>query len=208
MKDEQPGATLRRFARRRPASEPCELCNAALAPQHQHLLQLAARQLLCCCEACAILFSGPGETKYRRVPRRIELLTDVRMTDAQWDDLGIPISIAFFVQDSAEVRLVARYPSPAGATESLPRLDAWEALVEENPVLSVIEPDVEALLVNRLGSAREYYRAPIDECFKLVGLIRANWRGLSGGTEVWSEVTRFFGDLRGRSIQRPEAASA
>ena len=44
-----------------------------------------------------------------------------------------------------------------------------------------MEDDVEALLVNRIGHARgfsnpEYYLAPIDECFKLVGLIRSRWQ--------------------------------
>jgi Ni,Fe-hydrogenase III large subunit len=61
--------------------------------------------------------------------------------------------------------------------------------------------DIEALLVNRVGYAHdlsraEYYIAPIDECYRLVGLIRANWKGLSGGSEVWSEIGRFFSGLR------------
>jgi hypothetical protein len=33
----------------------------------------------------------------------------------------------------------------------------------------------------------------------LVGLIRGNWKGLSGGTEVWIEIGRFFADLKSRS---------
>ncbi len=45
-------------------------------------------------------------------------------------------------------------------------------------MLAELEPDVEALLVNRMNGERAYYRTPIDECFKLVGLIRAHWRGL------------------------------
>ena len=65
-------------------------------------------------------------------------------------------------------------------------------------------PDVEALLVDRVNrtgktDAAEYYIAPIDECFKLVGLIRATWKGLSGGAEVWDEIGHFFADLRERS---------
>ncbi len=85
------------------------------------------------------------------------------------------------------------YPSPAGATESLLSFDTWEEIERENPVLLEMEADVEALLVNRIGHARgfsspEYYLVPIDECFKLVGLIRSRWQGLSGGTEVWREI--------------------
>jgi hypothetical protein len=78
-------------------------------------------------------------------------------------------------------------------------LEAWQELEQANPVLCELAPDVEALLVNRAGNARDYYRAPIDVCFKLVGLIRAHWHGLSGGTEVWREIARFFADLRERS---------
>ena len=98
--------------------------------------------------------------------------------------------------------MLALYPSPAGAVESLLTLEAWQALVDENPVLSELEPDVEALLVNRMKGERAYYRVPIDECFKLVGLIRIHWRGLSGGTEVWDEVGRFFTSLQERSRPR------
>ena len=43
----------------------------------------------------------------------------------------------------------AYYPSPMGPTESLLELDAWAALEAANPVLATLEPDVEALLVNR-----------------------------------------------------------
>ena len=57
---------------------------------------------------------------------------------------------------------------------------------------ATLEPDVEALLVNRIGEARECYRVGIDECYKLVGLIRTHWRGLSGGQAVWDEIGRFF----------------
>lgn len=99
------------------------------------------------------------------------------------------------------------YPSPAGATESLLTLDAWNSLVADNPLLNAMQPDVEALLVNRLGAMRgfpdaEYYQAPIDECYKLVGLLRTHWRGLSGGSEVWNQIHAYFADLKSRSSER------
>ena len=112
--------------------------------------------------------------------------------------------MAFFYYSSPQQKVVALYPSPAGPTESLLPLDSWQDIVYENSVLSGMEPDVEALLVSRVDrshgrSNAEYYLAPIDECFKLVGLIRAHWRGLSGGAEVWEEIARFFENLRRRS---------
>jgi hypothetical protein len=49
---------------------------------------------------------------------------------------------------------------------------------------------------NRVGTKREYYLAPIDVCFELVGLIRVHWRGLAGGESVWGEIDRFFSRLQ------------
>jgi len=198
--------TLRRFSRETPAASPCELCSAGLTVRHQHLVELATRQLRCCCDACAILFDRQGDLKYRRVPRRIEALSDFRLTDFQWDSLLIPINMAFFYRSSVADRIVAMYPGPAGAAESLLDLEAWEELAEENPILRELEPDVEALLVNRVDAVHEYYRVPIDRCYTLVGVIRAHWRGLSGGAAAWREIRAFFARLgdearpaRGRS---------
>jgi hypothetical protein len=198
-----PWTNLRQFVRTRqqPAGQHCELCGLALAEEHSHLLEPATGQLLCSCEPCGILFSGQESSRYRRVPRDIEWLLDFRLSDAQWDDLHLPINLSFFVRSTPE-SLRAFYPSPAGATESLLALEAWQVLEAENPVLQELKPDVEALLVNRVNEAREYFRVPIDECFKLVGLIRANWRGLSGGSEVWQEVGRFFSSLKQRSPRK------
>jgi hypothetical protein len=192
-------ASLRRFVRPRAARERCELCDAGLAADHAHLVEVATRRLACACDACAILFSGQSGTKYRRVPRRGRFLADFRLTDEMWEGLSLPINLAFFMQSTPAGRVVALYPSPAGATESLVTLEMWETLMAENPVLREFEPDVEALLVNRVGATREYYRAGVDECYKLAGLIRIHWRGLSGGTAVWDEIARFFAGLKERS---------
>ncbi len=189
-------ASLRRYVRPRTARERCELCSAELADDHDHLVDLAGHRLCCACEPCAILFSNPTVAKYRRVPRRIQLLSDFCLTDVDWEALQLPINLAFFLLSSATRRVVALYPSPAGATEALVEPSAWQMLVDQNPVLQQFEPDVEALLVNRLGSEPAYFRVGIDVCYKLVGLIRTHWRGLSGGTAVWSEIAQFFTDLK------------
>jgi hypothetical protein len=200
--------TLRRFVRPRAvAVERCELCSAELPPDHQHLIEPPTRQLLCACQACAILFSGQA-TKYRRVPRRVRCLPDFQLTDAQWESLLIPIGMAFFFHSSPAGKMLALYPSPAGAIESLLDLNSWAEVVAANPVLQEMEADVEALLVNRVQGAHDYYIVPIDECYKLVGLIRARWRGLSGGTEVWEEIARFFDGLKSAAVQTSETARA
>ena len=194
-----PVAYLRGFARPRPARERCELCSAELADDHEHLLESGARRLACACTACAILFSHRGGSKYRRVPRRVENPAGLRLTELQWEGFGLPIALAFFLNSSSAGRVVAVYPSPAGATESALPLDAWEEFVADNPVLGNLEPDVEALLVNRVGPARDYFRVGIDQCYQLAGIIRTRWRGFSGGTDVWTEIGRFFDNLRRRA---------
>lgn len=196
---------LRQFARKPRAAERCELCSVEIASEHPHLIDPVARKLACSCDACALLFSGRAGAKFKRVPRQIRLLAGFRMTDAQWESLMIPINMAFFFHSSPEGRVVAMYPSPAGATESLLSLEAWSEIERENPELQKMEPDVEALLVNRIGHSRgytqaEYYLLPIDQCFKLVGLIRSQWRGFSGGTEVWQQIAEFFAGLRNNAM--------
>jgi hypothetical protein len=190
-------AALRRFVREPQATAQCELCSAAIAPDHAHLVEPASRRLLCTCEACAILLAHRQGGAYRRVPRQTWALSDFRMSDAQWDALLIPIGLAFFFRSSPLDRVIALYPGPAGATESQLGLTAWQELITANPVLGELEPDVEALLVNRIDGAREYYRVPIDRCYALVGMIRKHWRGLSGGEEAWTAVGNFLADLRG-----------
>jgi hypothetical protein len=210
--EESAFAVLRQFARKRTAVERCEMCSRELAHEHEHLVEPANRKLVCACSACAILFEGQG-VKYKRVPRRVVFLKDFRLSDAQWDGLMVPIEMAFFFHSTPHGKVIALYPSPAGPTESLLALDTWTDLVEANPVLNEMESDVTALLVNRVGHVRggipaEYYLVPIDECYKLVGLIRAHWRGLSGGTEVWGEIGKFFAALKRRAGYSPEGAHA
>src|SRR6185503_13036577 len=192
-------AVLRQFVRSRAVVERCEMCSAELAPDHEHIVEAANRQLLCACQACAILFSGKANTKYRRVPRRVRYLSNFQLTESQWDSLLIPIGMAFFFNSSAAGKVVALYPSPAGATESLLDFEAWDEIVQNNPVLRDLETDTEALLVNRVRGTEEYYLLPIDECYKLVGLIRSRWHGLSGGTEVWESIAQFFTELKAKS---------
>jgi hypothetical protein len=197
--------TLRDFARRERPLERCELCGQGLPTTHAHLIEVARRKLLCSCEACAILFSGQG-VKFKRVPRRVRSLPGFELSDAEWDGLMVPINMAFFFESSLENRVIALYPSPAGAMESLLALESWRHIVARNPLLQQMECDVEGLLVNRLGysrgySAAEYYLLPIDDCYKLVGLIRMHWKGLSGGTAVWQELGEFFTSLKARSVE-------
>jgi hypothetical protein len=190
----------RQAAEREAQAAHCELCGTPIGDEHRHLLEVETRELACACRPCALLFDrGEVATRYRAVPERRLALTDLELTDVMWEELRLPVDIAFVLRTSGEPGVQAFYPSPMGATESLLRLEAWEELEAANPILATLEPDVEALLVDRTRGARRHWLVPIDECFGLVGLIRTRWRGLTGGREVWEELDRFFAALGERS---------
>lgn len=196
-----PLRALRRFARTQPAvqtsAEHCELCGEVLAPEHRHLLNLASRTCLCACNACTLLFEGERHKAYRAIPRRTLLLSDFQLDESQWEALMLPVNMVYIFRTDQGAR--AFYPSPAGAMESLLGLEQWQNILAANPVLAEMEEDVEALLINRVYEKREYYLAPIDVCYQLVGKIRLHWRGLSGGQEVWEEIAAFFEHLRAQA---------
>lgn len=197
-----PVQALRQFVRKREPSsmavEHCELCSEIIPADHSHVLDLSTHALICTCQACSLLFGneGVGSGKYRLIPRTYLSLPDFHMTDEQWDELMIPVNMVYLFRSSGEKRVVAFYPSPAGATESLLSLASWEELVSNNPILNTLEPDVEALLINRVQDVREYYIVPIDACYQLVGLLRISWKGLGGGEEARRAISEFFEDLR------------
>jgi hypothetical protein len=190
-----PFTTLRRYVAVKKV-ERCALCATQLAKNHSHLLEMSARRMVCACEPCAILFQHREAAPYKRIGRKVRWVPDFQMNDAEWESLLIPIGLAFFVNRSPDARTLAFYPGPAGCTESLLSLDSWRGIAERNSFLKEMDLDTEALLVNRMGSAREHYLVPVDRCFQLVGLIRLHWRGLSGGEDAWREIRQFFAALQ------------
>lgn len=192
-------SALRKYVPSRESEERCDTCGSPLTEDHAHNFDPASRRIFCACESCAVLYEGV----YSRIPQRVKALPEFQMSDAQWDDMMIPISLAFFSFSTSAKRWIALYPGPAGTAESLLNLDLWNEVMAQNPQLADLRPDVEALLVNRIGSTREYWLVPIDECYKLVGLIRMHWRGLSGGAAVWGEIAKFFSTLSRKGAACP-----
>jgi Family of unknown function (DUF5947) len=201
-------SALQRMARRaaqerEEALERCDLCGAPIAADHRHLLDVASRELMCACRPCALLFdrdaAGAGGRHYRLVPDRRLRVDDLDLDDVTWADLRLPVDMAFFFRSTPAERVLAFYPGPMGATESLLGLEAWAALEARNPLLRTLTPDVEALLVHRALGARRHYVVPISDCYELAGLIRTRWRGLTGGREVWQEIKRFYERLDRRA---------
>jgi hypothetical protein len=184
--------------------ERCDLCGAPMPDDHRHLLHLEERRILCSCEPCWALHSGDAE--YRPAGMRTVWLEDFDCPDEVWASFQIPIGLAFFMRSTTTGGVVAFYPSPAGATESELDLGAWDAFVQANPRLGDLEPDGEALVVNRLGEAPQYVIAPIDDCYRLVGMIKSRWEGISGGSAIETAVPEFFDALRARAVVSTGAA--
>ncbi len=174
--------------------ELCDLCGKELDPDHRHLLHLVDRRILCTCESCLAIRGGDAEL--RPTGTRTVWLDQFDLPDDTWASFQIPIGLAFFIDSSASGSVVALYPSPAGATESELETETWRELRTQNPVLMGLEPDAEALIVNRMAEPAQHAIAPIDECYRLVGLIKVNWDGISGGSGVERAIETFFGELR------------
>ncbi|MEW2414882.1 DUF5947 family protein [Streptomyces sp. NPDC046866] len=199
---------MRRFTGPRPPRpEVCELCGTAV-PQdgHRHLVETERRSLVCACPPCSLLFDRPGSGggRYRTVPDRY--LTDPghRLDDGAWDLLRIPVGVAFFFRNAALDRLVALYPSPAGATESELDPETWQSVLGTGRLAALLEPDVEALLLRRTPDRTDCFLVPIDICYELVGRMRLLWQGFDGGAEARAALDAFFQTVERRATPVPE----
>lgn len=205
-----PLATLRRISSTRPTvipGERCEMCSEPIAEEHQHVVGLETRSLMCTCRPCYLLFADQSaHLRYRAVPDRYLSFPEFAFDQAAWDDLQIPVGLTFVFRNSVQQRVVAFYPSPAGATESELSLESWDRMIASNPQLDLLLPDVEALLIYRGDHGRGEFHCvlvPIDICYELVGTMRMTWRGFDGGEEARSAMDDFFATVESRSRPAP-----
>jgi hypothetical protein len=191
-----PGA--RAPSQQAPAAERCELCGTALDDRHGHLVELDKRSIACACRACYLLFThgGAGGGRYQGVPERICHDPGRPLAAADWNELLIPVTMAFFFYNSALGRVVAGYPSPGGVTECELDLEAWDRLAAVYPLLAELTPDTEAIFVRN----EEVFLIPIDMCYSLVGELRLYWQGFDGGAEARAALEKFLAGLRQRAI--------
>jgi hypothetical protein len=186
------------------AAEKCEMCAAQIPAEHGHVADLEAASLACACRACYLLFTQPnaGRGRYRSVPDRYLADSTRVMSPAEWDQLEVPVGLAFFLHSTrAGGELTGFYPSPAGATECRLDLQRWQQLVADHPLLGVPEPDVEAALISRSDDGVEYFVVPIDACYELAGRMRMYWHGFDGGTEARQSIADFLTMVRSRARQ-------
>jgi Family of unknown function (DUF5947) len=197
----QPGAA---------GEEHCEFCAAGIPAGHGHVADLEQSSLMCACRACYLLFTQPGagRAKYRSVPDRYLRDPDRTLSPAEWDQLQIPVGLAFFLYRSDPGELGGFYPSPAGATQCALDLPAWQRLAAAHPLLGQAEPDVEAVLISQDESAGlEYFIVPVDACYELAGRMRMLWRGFDGGTEARQSIAEFLAGVRRRAKTAPRDPS-
>ncbi|GAA4544064.1 DUF5947 family protein [Mycobacterium paraffinicum] len=188
-----------------PAGERCEMCSESIADTHQHVVNVADRQLMCVCRACYLLFTDSrAELRYRAVPDRYLSFPGFALDRRAWEALQIPVGVAFFFTNSALGRTVAFYPGPAGACESELALEVWDALSGADARAGLLADDVEALLVRVPESgAPQSYLVPIDACYEFVGRLRTLWRGFDGGQEAREFIDGFFSQLEARAVRTP-----
>lgn len=187
-------ALRRTIQRPRPSTDPaehCQLCDADIPGTHRHMLEEQSGEVLCVCHACRLLFEreAAGRGHYRLIPDR-----RIRLPAFDTGGLGVPVGLAFFIAQS-DGRVIAHYPSPMGVTQWELDHPAWQEVIRERPEIAELVPAVEAILVNTTRGATEHWLVPIDDCYRLVAVIRRHWRGLSGGDQVWPAIDRFFAGL-------------
>ena len=210
----RPYDVLARIRSNRPAPEQagerCEMCSEPIRDEHQHVVNVDGRQLMCVCRACYLLFTdNHADLRYRAVPDRYLAFDGFALDRRAWEALQIPVGVAFFFTNSALERTVAFYPGPAGATESQLDMDAWNAIRGADSRVGLLVDDVEALLVRvpeaRTGSADaescepQTYLVPIDACYEFVGRLRLLWHGFDGGQQVRTFIAEFFDQVAARS---------
>ncbi len=178
------------------------MCAAGIGDEHQHVVDVQVRSLMCVCRPCYLLFAPvDADLRYKAVPDRYLEFPDFDLGPGRWESLEIPVGLAFFFRNSLLDKYIVFYPGPAGATESELPIDSFETVLEENPGLSQMRADVEALIVSvpTSGQSPRCFVVPIDACYELVGRLRTVWRGFDGGQDAARAVDEFFGRVEARS---------
>lgn len=191
------------------ASERCDFCASEIKGEHRHLIEPGSKSVACACNICVLTSSSlrkitsQGAFHYKIIPELYSVVSDFVMPEEVWASLSIPVDMAFFVYSSTKEDLEVFFPSPLGPIQSELSQHSKSLLKTMNPIIKVLSHednrDALALLVNRTETSSEYFLIPIDQCYKLIGLMRKNWRGFGGGKEMHVMIAQFFQELRSKS---------
>ena len=176
-------SAFRHLVRKRVPEESCDLCSAPLDSKACPPSRRRATQVMCACTPCAVLFTD-SMTRFRGISSAdVRHLPDCCLTHEDLGGVGYSDQSCFcvsFQRDRADDCLISK---PWGRNRASLPADVWEEIVTHEPRLAKMQDDVQAFLVNRLAEPYQYYMAPIDKCFELVGTVRLYWKGFTGGTE-------------------------
>ena len=193
------GAGLRRFlAPAPPRPERCELCGEAVPEEppapggHRRGARWRAPAPAArCCSTARRRRAAAGSAASRTATWSTAGRVSTRRPGRA---LSIPVGMAFFFHNSALDRLVALYPSPAGATES--ELDPAELAggLRRHPRWPrCCEPDVEALLVRARPARNDAcFLVPDRRLLRTGGPDAAALAGLRRRTEARDALAEFF----------------
>ena len=148
-----------------PAGERCEMCSEAIADEHQHVVNLEGRQLMCVCRGCYLLFTDTqAELRYRAVPDRYLAFQEFALDRRAWRHCRSPRAALLPQLDARPHGGVL--PRPAGATElswifrrgttSTPPIPA-NTIADDTEAPPVRVPDDET-------ASPHAYLVPIDAC--------------------------------------------
>ena len=194
-----------------PAGERCEMCSEPIADEHQHVVNVAARQLMCVCRACYLLFT---DTRPSCVTARCRTAI-WRFPISRW--IAAPgrhcRSRSAWPSSSPTPRWGARSPSiparPGRPNPSWTWIPGTRCSGADSRV-DLLADDVEALLVrvpedgdDGETAQPQTYLVPIDACYEFVGRLRMLWRGFDGGQEARAFIDGFFAQIQARSRETP-----
>ncbi len=180
-----------------------------IADEHQHVVNVEGRQLMCVCRGCYLLFTDDdAPAALSRRPRPLPVVPGFRArTAGDWEALQIPVGLAFFFRNSSLDRTVAFYPGPAGATESELDLDAWNGIRAADPAGR--HAGRRHRSVAGAGARRRYSDrpsaiwCPSTPATSSSARLRMLWHGFDGGQHVREFIDEFFDHIasRGKAVQ-------
>ena len=141
-------------------------------PEHRHLLDLQRAALLCACRAVLDPVRPPrrGRRPLRLVPERAGGCSTTSSSTTRCGRARHPGRPGVLLPEHAPPVAWSRSTRARSApTESLLELTAWDELARRTRCSRELQPDVEALLVNRTGERARALARPVDRCYELVG---------------------------------------
>ena len=112
-----------------PDGERCEMCAEPIADEHQHVVNVEGRQLMCMCRGCYLLFTDTNAAlRYRAVPDRYLSFPEFALGRREWEALQIPVGLAFFFRNSVAGPDGRVLSGPGGRHRVRTGLTAWDAI--------------------------------------------------------------------------------